>query len=308
VRHDIWDYDLPTPPVLVSVERDGRRVMAVAQPTKMGHLFLLDRDTGEPLFPVEEREVPKSDVPGEESWPTQVFPVAPPPYARQGFTDADVTDVSPESRRFVGDLLAKARYGGLFTPPSLEGTVLMPGTNGGANWSGASFDPMRGVLYVSASNWPAVITLVRTPDKPYRYGITGYRRLHDQDGLPGTTPPWGLLTAIDLNSGEFRWQVPLGEFPDLATRGRPNTGTPTFGGSIATAGRLLFIGGTMDERFRAFDARTGKVVWEHQLEAGAYATPATYMVDERQFVVVAAGGGGKLRTPSGDAFVAFAVK
>lgn len=305
VRHDIWDYDLPTPPVLVTIERDGRRIEAVAQPTKMGHLFVLDRLSGEPLFPVEERPVPPSDVPGEAAWPTQVFPVKPPPFARQGLTLDEVTDVSPEARRYILDRLKGARYGSIFTPPSFDGTIYSPGTNGGANWSGASFDPGRGVLFVNSSNWPALMTLVKAAGKPYPYGIKGYVRFTDEDGYPGVKPPWGLLTAIDLARGDFVWQVPLGEFPELVKRGRPRTGTPTFGGSIVTAGGLVFIGGTMDEKFRAFDAGSGEVLWEHQLEAGAYATPATYMAEGRQFVVVAAGGGGKLRTPSGDAFVAF---
>jgi quinoprotein glucose dehydrogenase len=307
VRHDLWDYDLPTPPVLIALQRGGRTVEAVAQPTKMGHVFVLDRRTGEPLFPVEERQVPASDVPGESAWPSQPFPVKPPPYAPQGFTEEDTTDLSPEARRYILGRLKQARHGSIFTPPSLEGTVFMPGTNGGTNWSGASFDPRSGVLYVSSSNWPGFITLVKAEGKPYPYAIKGYIRFTDEEGYPGSKPPWGLLTAIDLVRGELRWQVPLGEFPELVRRGRPKTGTMTFGGSIVTASGLVFIGGTMDEKFRAFDARNGEVVWEHQLNAGAYATPATYLVSGRQFVVVAAGGGGKLRTKSGDEFVAFAL-
>jgi quinoprotein glucose dehydrogenase len=307
VHHDLWDYDLPTPPVLVTLRRNGRAVNAVAQPTKMGHVFVLDRLTGESLFPVEERPVPPSDVPGEAAWPSQPFPLKPPPFAPQGFMEKDATDLSPEAREYILGRLKSARHGPIFTPPSVEGTVLMPGTNGGANWSGASFDPRSGVLYVSSSNWRGFITLVKAEDKGYPYGIQGYIRFTDEQGYPGSKPPWGLLTAIDLIRGELRWQVPLGEFPELVKRGRAKTGTMTFGGPIVTESGVVFIGGSMDEKFRAFDARNGKVLWEHQLDAGAYATPATYMADDRQFVVVAAGGGGKLRTKAGDEFVAFAL-
>jgi quinoprotein glucose dehydrogenase len=194
----------------------------------------------------------------------------------------------------------------MFTPPSLRGTVVSPGYHGGGNWSGASFDPETGVLYVNTNNVPWVSTLEKDRSGD-GYGHTGYFRFEDKDGYPAVKPPWGHLTAVDLNRGTFLWRVPLGEFPELTARGVPQTGTENFGGTVVTAGGLVFVGGTKDEKFRAFDKATGKVLWEHTLPAGGYATPSTYAVNGRQFVVIAAGGGGKLGTKSGDAFVAFAL-
>ena len=306
VRHDLLDHDLPTFPLVVSLRQNGRRIEAVAQVTKTGHVFVLDRATGKPVFGVEERDAPASDVPGEQAWPKQIFPLKPPPFAKQKFTEEDITDISPESHEYVLARFRKHRSGPIFTPPSLQGTIVIPGFHGGATWSGASFDPLSGVLYVSANNLPDLLTLTKEPaGKGYPYGHKGYIRFLDQFGYPAIKPPWGTLNAIDLNRGESRWQKPLGEYAALKARGVPQTGTENFGGCINTAGGLVFIGGTRDEKFRAFDKETGSVLWEQQLASGGYATPCTYAVHGRQYIAIAAGGGGKLETPTGDAFVAF---
>jgi quinoprotein glucose dehydrogenase len=303
VHHDLWDHDNPCPPVVVNVQHDGHSIAAVAQVTKTGYCYLLDLMTGKPLFPVREQPVPPSDVPGEVAFPTQPVPNMPPPFARQVFTDDEVTTLSPQARDFVRAELRSLRYGQANLPPSLQGTVVTPGFHGGATWSGASFDPSTGYLYVNSNEVPAIIALHSDERGGFKFG--GYRNFTDDAGYPAIKPPWGRLTAIDLNKGEFAWQVVLGEFPELTARGIPPTGTENFGGTIVTAGGLVFIGGTKDEKFRAFDKLSGKVLWEHQLKAGGYATPCTYAVDGRQFVVIAAGGGGKLNTKSGDEFVAF---
>jgi quinoprotein glucose dehydrogenase len=308
VRHDLWDYDLPVYPNLVTVRHNGKVQEAVAQVTKTGYVFLLDRETGKPLFDVVERAVPASDVPGETAWPTQIFPLKPPPFSRQYFGEEDVTNISKEAHDQVLGEFKRHRSGPIFTPQSLEGTVELPGFHGGANWSGASFDPNTGILYVNSNNVPWLNTLVKNPpEKGYPYDHTGYFRFTDAEGYPGVKPPWGNLTAIDLNRGEFAWQITLGEFPELTARGIPPTGTENFGGTVVTSGGLVFIGGTMDEKFHAFDKSSGELLWQYKLEAGGYATPCTYAAGGRQFVVIAAGGGGKLRTKSGDAFVAFAL-
>jgi len=309
LRHDLWDHDLPVYPNLVKVTRDGKAVDAVAQVTKTGHVFLFDRETGKPLFEIEEKSVPASDVPGELAAKTQPVPVKPPPFAVQSFDESNVTDIGEANRASVLAKLREIHSGPAFNPPSLKGTVVIPGFHGGANWSGASFDPTTGILYVNSNNVPNIMTLVesKTGDVPRfgPYGHTGYIQFLDHEGYPAIKPPWGVLTAIDLNRGEFAWQVPLGEHPELTARGIPRTGTETFGGTIVTAGGLVFIAGTKDERFHAFDKQTGKLLWEHPLPAGGYATPSTYRVNGRQYVVIAAGGAGKLRTRAGDAFVAF---
>jgi quinoprotein glucose dehydrogenase len=406
VRHDLWDRDPPAPPNLVTVEHDGRRIDAVAQITKSGHVWLLDRDTGEPLFPVEELEVPASDLKGEQAWPTQHFPAKPPPFARQTFTEADVSDLTPETQAYLRQRLEGVRMGGQFIPPSTDGIVIFPGFDGGGEWGGAAFDPATGLLYVNSNEMPWILTMVELPtsygfslyamgkhtyavhcavchgpdrqgdaqntypsllnvDEKYTevevqqllktgrgfmpafdflterekegitaflfgqgedeefgsrvveetnehpaqaspYSHTGYNRFLDPDGYPAVKPPWGTLNAIDLNKGEIVWTVRLGEFPELTARGIPQTGTENYGGPVVTAGGLLFIGATKDEMFRVFDKDTGDVLWETKLPAGGYATPATYMLGGKQYVVIAAGGG-KMGTKSGDAYVAFAL-
>jgi quinoprotein glucose dehydrogenase len=305
VHHDLWDYDLPCQAALVTVRREGRAVEAVCQVTKTGMVFLFDRQTGKPIFGVEERPVPESDVPGEKAWPTQPFPLKPPPFAPQRF---EPTDISPEARAYVSKLVADLRSGALYTPPSRQGTIVTPGTLGGGLWGGCCFEPRSGRLFVSSQNLPSIMKIVNARENaPYPYTHEGYTKLRDADGYPGVKPPWGQLTAIDLNEGTIVWQVLLGEHPELTARGIPKTGTLNMGGSIVTAGGLVFIGATMDERFRAFDAKTGKTLWETQLEAGGYATPCTYDANGKQYVVIAAGGGGRCGTKAGDAFVAFAL-
>jgi quinoprotein glucose dehydrogenase len=309
LRHDLWDHDLPVYPNLVTVTRDGKPRDAVAQVTKTGFVFLFDRETGVPLFEVRDQPVPSSDVPGEKAAATQPVPVLPPPIAAQFLDETNITNIGAANREGVLNRLRAIRSGPAFNPPSLAGTVAVPGFHGGANWSGASFDPTTGLLYVNSNNVPNIITLVKAPvGSTPRYGAynhTGYIRFLDHEGYPAIKPPWGLLTAINLNTGAFAWQVPLGEHPELTARGVPRTGTETFGGSIVTAGGLVFIAGTKDERIHAYDKSTGDLLWEHPLPAGGYATPCTYQINGRQYLVIAAGGAGKLGTKAGDAFVAF---
>ena len=245
-HHDLWDHDLPTYPNLVSVTHNGKKIDAVAQVTKTGYVFLFDRETGTPLFEIVETPAPASDIPGEQAWPTQPVPVKPPSFSRTVFSDADITNISDASREFVEEALKSLRFGQQFLPPSFEGTVVTPGFHGGATWSGASFDPASGFLFVNSNNVPNVLALTEkktSKDEPREYSHRGYNRFLDQDGYPAIKPPWGQLSAIDLNKGEIVWQVPLGEIAELTAKGVPQTGTENFGGTIATAGGLVFIGG-----------------------------------------------------------------
>ena len=408
VHHDLWDRDLPAPPDLLTVERGGRRVDAVAQVTKSGHVFVFNRETGEPLFPIQERPVPPSELQGESAWPTQPFPLKPAPFARQLLSYDELTDISSASQRFVLERFVKVRPHVPYLPPSREGTIIFPGFDGGAEWGGAAVDP-EGILYVNGNEMPWILNMIETqqevPGLPASgkalftqicaachglnregnpaqniptlvgvaqrlkppdiitlietgkgvmpsfaflsaaqkaaiadyvlapeaasadprneagrttdpgstdalgmvpYTMTGYNRWLDTNGYPAVKPPWGTLNAIDLNTGEYKWRVPLGEFPELTAHGVPPTGTENYGGPVVTAGGLVFIAASKDEMIRAIDRDTGKVLWAAKLPAGGYATPATYEVEGRQFVVIACGGG-KMGTRSGDAYVAFAL-
>jgi quinoprotein glucose dehydrogenase len=308
VHHDVWDYDLPAQPALVSFRQNGRTVDAVAQVTKTGMLFLFERGSGKPIFDIEERPAPKSDVPGEQTWPTQPFPVKPPPFSPHRFTADDITNISPQSHAYVKEIYDKSRAGSIYTPPSLAGTVICPGFLGGALWGGCSFDPVAGRLYVNSSANSNLMTLApaRQEDSfPYRH--KGYVRFLDHEKYPAIKPPWGWVTAIDLAKGEFAWREILGELPELTKRGIPKTGTLNVGGTITTAGGLVFVAATQDERIRAFDSKTGETLWEEQLNAGGYATPCTYEANGKQYVVIAAGGAGRGETKAGDEFVAFAL-
>jgi quinoprotein glucose dehydrogenase len=314
VHHDLWDYDLACAPVLLQVTHGGRKIDAVAQVTKTGFVFLLDRNTGKPLFPVEERAVPPSVLAGEFASPTQPFPLKPPALMRQQFTEADVTDISPEAHADVLKKFRAARFRGIYDPPSEEPMIQFPGFHGGCNWSGAACDPTTGMLYANVNELPNIHTMKKTDNGfPYPYVSTGYFRFNDAEGYPGIKPPWSTLNGVDLNAGTIAWKKTLGEYPALVKRGIRNTGTETFGGCIVTAGGLVFIGGTKDAKFRAFDKANGAVLWEAQLEAGGNATPCTYEVNGKQYVVIAAGGGAGQRTPdvgdtkSGDSYVAFAL-
>lgn len=308
LRHDLWDHDLPVYPNLVTIKHNGRKQDVAVQVTKTGYVFIFDRVTGEPVFPIEYRAVPTSDVPGEQTAATQPFPLKPPPFVREFLGEAGLTDISPEAHADALKQFRMYRAGPAFTPPSTNGTIIIPGFHGGATWSGASFDPKTCILYINANEQPNITRMA--PDDTFKneaYVHTGYYRFLDKDGHPAIKPPWGHLDAIDLNKGEILWQVPLGEYPDLAAKGIRNTGTENFGGTIVTAGGLIFIGGSRDAKFHAFDKANGHLLWDYQLNSGGYATPCTYSVNGRQYIVIAAGGGGKLGTKSGDEFVAFAL-
>ena len=277
VHHDLWDYDIPCQPTLATITHKGRRVDALAQVSKTGWVYLFDRANGKPLYPIEERPVPKSDLPGEVAYPTQPFPTAPPPFSRQGVTEADFEDKA---------LAKEFQLGPMFTPPSRREVMVLPGYHGGALWGGASFDPSSEWLFVNHNEIPWSTSMSEAPaNAGYRYNFSGYHRNADSKGYTAIRPPWGQISAIDLKNAKIVWQVPHGEFAKLTARGVPRTGTYIRGGNIATKGGVLFAGGTLDSVFRAYDQRTGRVLWEKGLGGGSFATPSTYMVDGRQFVV-----------------------
>ncbi len=396
VRHDIWDRDFPAPPTLVTVNRGGKAIDAVVQTSKQGFVYVLDRVSGEPLFPIEYRKVPASTVPGEQAAADQPFPLLPAPFARQKLTEEQLTNRTPAARQWALEQFRQFVSGGQFVPFSVgKETVMFPGFDGGAEWGGSAWDPQAGVLYVNANDvaWtgsvventgnensgrglyethcsvchrdnlagspPLIPSLVGVADRigrtgffttvsqgkgrmpafpsmrmdqlfalfeyalsgeskelssgapapaqpKYRFG--GYKKFVDPEGYPAVAPPWGTLNAIDLNSGKSLWQVPLGEYPELAAAGMKDTGTENYGGPLVTAGGLLFIGATnFDKKFRAFDKSSGKLLWEAPLPFPGNATPAMYQVNGQQFVVIAAGGGKNLKAPTGGVYVAFAL-
>ncbi|MEZ5398317.1 MAG: pyrroloquinoline quinone-dependent dehydrogenase [Bryobacteraceae bacterium] len=308
VHHDVWDYDLPAQPALVTITDGGRKRDAVAQVTKTGMLFLFDRETGKPLLGIEERKVPTDSVDGDPLSPTQPFAVKPAPFSRQTTTEDELTDISKEAHEYALKKFREMRTDGPFPPPSLQGSLFAPGTLGGALWGGCSYDPASNLLFVNSSELPSIIKLrPGTKDEGFKWGHAGYDKFVDAEGYPAVKPPWGHLTAIDLRTGDYAWREVLGEYPELAARGVKKTGTFQLGGTIATAGGLIFAAATADEKIRAIDSSSGAVLWEHGLPAGGYATPCTYAVGGKQYVAIACGGGNRQRTKSGDSFVAFAL-
>ena len=320
VHHDLWDWDLPAAPTLIEVRRNGKTIPAVAQLTKMSTLFIFDRVTGAPIHGVEELPVPQSTLPGEATWPTQPFPVKPPPLARTTFDPAkDMYSLTPEHAAFCRELWDKNQMftKGIFTPAGLDGTMVMfPSTLGGGNWSGLSFDPASGLAFTNIMNLGQVARMEPRPDGAVERGAyrrtspwgTAYARFWDpKTKLPCSAPPFGELVAVDVNRAAVVWRTPLGVFDDLREKGFANTGSPNIGGSIVTASGVLFIAATIDRRFRAFDARTGTLLWETTLDAAGHATPMTFMGrDKRQYVVIAATGNGLLQSAPGRTIVAFA--
>jgi len=412
VHHDLWDRDFPSAPSLLTVTRDGKRIDAIAQTTKTGYLYLFDRVTGQPLFPIEEHSYPASTVPGEAASPTQPKPLKPAPYARQILTEDMLTNRTPEAHAWAVEKFRTFRSEGLFIPFGLDKqTVIFPGFDGGAEWGGPAIDPKTGVIYINANEmawtggleadkpartpgeaiymsqcsvchgadrtgsppgFPSLIGIGKrltdaqitaiihqgkgrmptfpglsdaqlkslldflrqnptapagappasdkqemasvaadsatTASQEPQYSFTGYRKFLDPDHYPAIAPPWGTLNAIDLNTGNYLWKISLGEYPALAAQGMKDTGSENYGGPIVTAGGLVFIGATLyDYKFHAFDSRTGKQLWETQLPYAGRATPATYMIDGKQYVVVATGGGRYQIAPAKGVYVAFSL-
>jgi quinoprotein glucose dehydrogenase len=324
VHHDVWDYDVPAQPTLGPlVLADGRRADAVFQPTKMGHVFVLDRETGEPLYPVEERPVPQDPVMGEQLSATQPFPVKPPPLGRRTLTPDDAWGITPWDRASCRKRIEELRYEGIFTPPSLQGTIALPGNAGGSNWGGLAVDPERQLMVVNTQDIPFLITLFPGEEfearraanpgveiAPQRGTPYGLRRevFLSPLGLPCSPPPWGYLTAIDLSTGDIAWQVSPGSVRDIAPIPIPwEPGVPALGGPLLTGGGLVFFAATMDDYLRAFDVETGEELWRGRLPAGGQATPMTYRARRggSQFVVIAAGGHARAGTTLGDALVAY---
>jgi quinoprotein glucose dehydrogenase len=323
VHHDIWDYDLAAQPTLLTVKRGGRDVDAVVQATKMGYVFVLDRETGKPLFPVEERPMPASDVPGEEAWPTQPVPLAPPPLVPQRLTADDAWGLTFLDRKACSRKIAALRSEGPYTPPSVRGTILFPFTGGGVNWGGGAGDPRQGLFIVNTTRLAHVIRIIPRPERAAQtaahpqaelglhFGTPYFIQreiLLSPLGIPCNPPPWGMLTAVDLNAGTIRWNVVLGSLPESVPLPLPgHWGTPTLGGPIVTAGGLVFIAATSDRTIRAFDVGTGAELWHAPLPASAMATPMTYELGGRQYVVIVAGGNPRAHTKLSDAIVAFAL-
>jgi quinoprotein glucose dehydrogenase len=300
----LWDYDLPSPPVLLTIRVNGRTIDVVAVPSKVGFLYVFDRVTGEPVWPIEERPVPASDVPGEQASPTQPFPTKPAPFARQGFTESDLVDFTPAIRAQALEMFHKLRSGPLFTPPSFEGTLTLPGIIGGANWGSAAADPARGIVYVKASNSAAVLRIVPGDPADVEGDYTadlGAMGASLPNGIPLVKPPYGTLTAIDVNTGQHKWQVTVGDAPNVrqnpALRGvqlPSRLGASGAAGPLLTAGGLVFLTGGGSTLY-AFDADTGAEVWSADLGGRGYSNPMTYEAGGRQYIVIASGSGEEAR-------------
>lgn len=305
VHHDIWDYDLPAMPNLFAVERDGDIIPAVAVVGKTGHTFVFNRVTGEPFFPIEERAVPASDVPGEHAAPTQPFPTRPPAFARQGMTRDDLHSTDPDDLRALQAEFDGYRSEGLFTPPSANGTIVIPGQLGGANWSGVAVAP-GGLMYVTANELPYITRVRVEPDGAYGIRASA-RHFRDSKGNPAITPPWGTVTKLDLAQGTLIWQKPLGDVAGF--QGDGPTGTLNFGGGTVTAGGLFFVAAALDAKLRAFDVDTGDELATYDTTVAGQGAPVTYLGrDGKQYVALFAGGGGKAQVAKGDYVLAFRLK
>lgn len=306
VHHDVWDYDMAAAPNVVDLQIDGNAVPAVAIAGKTGFVYVFNRVTGEPVFPIHEKPVPQSDVEGEMTSKTQPFPSKPPAFSRQRLTVDGLHRFSEEEHRRLAERLGRLRSEGLFTPPSERGSIVFPGQLGGANWSGAAADP-DGMLYVNANELAYISEMREAPDSPFGYRPRAYH-FRDSNGLPAIAPPWGTLTKIDLNRGGIAWQIPLGEHPAIEDESLQPTGTMNFGGATVTGGGLVFIASTMDEKFRAFRAEDGALLFEYRMNSAGYGAPVTYGgEDGRQYVTVFAGGGCKPGTGPGDYVYAFSL-
>lgn len=320
VRHDLWDYDLPAHPLAVTIRKDGKLRDVLIQQTKMGTLFVLDRDTGEPVFPVKEMAVPASDVAGEKAAATQRMPVLPESFARNHLTREDMFGLTPIDRAWCRARFDELRYEGLFTPPSERGTLVFPSALGGGNWGGAAYDPQNNLLIIKAENLATIVTVrpARSAGGPKDADYltrtlegTGYETRGEVFlsplGIPCTPPPWGTLTAIDMDSGKRVWQVPLGQSHrfGITVPGFLNWGSPNVGGPIVTAGGIVIAGATLDGKIRAYDVKTGREIWSSKLPAPGMAVPATYVYKGRQYVVIAAGGNSLAETKIADSIVAF---
>lgn len=319
VHHDEWDDDFAAPPILVTVTQNGKKIDAVAATNKTSYVYLFDRQTGHSLFPIDEVPVPEATAPGDTAWPTQPRPRLPPPLSHQSITADELTQRTPQANAWARAKFATFLNKGPFTPPAYnQETVSVPGFSGGDEWGGMSFDPKLQYLFVNTENivWTtAVIDRkghtsegVVLPGPHSRFTFSGYNKFEDPDGYPASAPPWGHLTAIDLRTGKFAWRIPFGEYPELVAKGMANTGSENYGGAVATASGILFIGATIfDRKLHAYDSKTGKLLWESQLPFAGNATPLTYMVDGKQYVVIGASGSRDHRGPKGSAFVAYAL-
>ncbi|WP_054530941.1 pyrroloquinoline quinone-dependent dehydrogenase [Erythrobacter sp. SG61-1L] len=326
LHHDLWDFDNPQAPKLLTIHKDGKDIPVVILATKMGFVFVFNRLTGEPIWPIEERPVPASDVPGEKAWPTQPFPTWPEPFARQSFTEAEINPYIPEEDKVkLRELFKTARNEGIYTPPSVVGSISAPGHNGGANWGSSAVDPKNGRFFVVSKQMPTFdkLNLDKRPEaleampngggdvQPYKSGVNF---MLQSNGLPAISPPWSLITAYDMNTGNKIWELPNGEVTELVKMNIKNTGsTAPRGGPVATAGGIVFVGTSSDRKIRARDAENGKVLWEFELPAASEGVPAVYEADGRQYLVIAVGGDGLFapqlgQTPPGESqYMAFAL-